>query len=75
MDSDSAVEMGEPTKAVPTRALLNALNEHKRMMEPEGATDQDIAEQPSDGDVANGEESDLDPVDGWEDLDGEFSND
>jgi methionine-rich copper-binding protein CopC len=75
---NSAVETGEQTKAVPTRAFLNAINEYERM---EGATNQHIAaeaedsvEQPNDGDVANGEEWDLDSTD-WEDVEGEFNDD
>ena len=75
---NSAVETGEQTKAVPTRAFLNAINEYEHR---EGTTDQRIAAeaedsvaQPSDGDVANGEESDLDLTD-WEDMEGEFDDD
>jgi Domain of unknown function (DUF6532) len=71
---NSAIETGVPTKAVPTRAFLNAINDYERM---EGTTGQHIAaepegrppvEQPNDEGVVNGEESDLDPVDDWEDT-------
>lgn len=64
--ANPGLQVGEPKKAVPTHAFLNALNEYKAM---EGAMDQHVDTEPEDNfeEHDNMDAGDLDEqVDEWD---------